>query len=170
MTWKPKFLGHINFYVRNAERSMKWYEDVLDLHTYQLMPGRVAFMSADLEQSHEVALVELGEDAAPPREGQVGLNHMGWQYSSLDDLKEVYQRITDSEITIDHVTDHGISIGIYIKDPDGNGIEVSYELPRNQWPRKDQIFYGEGTTQGRFPGPWDEILEKQKAEAEAAAR
>jgi len=63
MSVKPKYLGHVNLYVRDAERSKKWYEDLLGLHTYEYRPGWAAFMSADREQSHEVALMQLGPDA-----------------------------------------------------------------------------------------------------------
>ena len=165
MSYRPKYLGHVNIYVRNAERSHKWYEDVLGLHTYDYMPGRAAFMSADQEQSHEVALIQVGDDAPLQQKGQVGLNHMAWMMHSLDDLKEVYQRLKEKNVPIDHVSDHGISIGIYFRDPDGNGIEVSYELPRHQWPRQDKVFSGEGRFKGHFSGPWDEHLAPQMASA-----
>ena len=68
MTYKPKYLGHLNIFVRNVERSHKWYDDVLGLHTYEVRPGRSAFLSADREQSHEIALVEAGDDASAPQE------------------------------------------------------------------------------------------------------
>jgi catechol 2,3-dioxygenase len=84
---------------------------------------------------------------------------------SLDDLKEVYQRLRDKNVPIDRVSDHGISVGIYFHDPDGNGIEVSYELPRSQWPREDHIFSAEDRLRGRFPGPWDEYLVEQQTVA-----
>jgi catechol 2,3-dioxygenase len=87
MTYTPKYLGHVNIYVRNAERSQKWYEDILGLHTYDLMPGRAAFMSANQDESHEVALMEVGQDAAGPQQGQVGLNHMAWKMESLENLR-----------------------------------------------------------------------------------
>jgi catechol 2,3-dioxygenase len=165
MSYRPKYLGHVNIYVRNVERSHKWYEDVLGLHTYDYMPGRAAFMSADQEQSHEVALIQVGEDALLQQQRQVGLNHMAWMMHSLGDLKESYQRLKDLNVPIDHVSDHGISIGIYFRDPDGNGIEVSYELPRNQWARQDKVFSGEGRSKGLFPGPWDEHPAPQMAAA-----
>jgi catechol 2,3-dioxygenase len=158
MSSKPKYLAHVNIYVRNAERSRQWYADVLGLHTYDFRPGRAAFMSADLEQSHEVALMEVGDDAPGAQKGQVGLNHMAWRMQSLEDLQEIYQRLKDYQVPIDHVSDHGISLGIYFRDPDGNGIEVFYELPRSEWPRQEQIFMGEGRKRGLFPGPWDEHL------------
>jgi catechol 2,3-dioxygenase len=119
-------------------------------------------LSADLEQSHEVALIQVGDEASGPQKGQVGLNHMAWMMDSLDDLKEFYQRLKDKQIPIEHVSDHGISVGIYFRDPDGNGIEVSYELPREQWLRQDHVFSGEGRMRGRFPGPWDEHLSEQQ--------
>jgi catechol 2,3-dioxygenase len=157
MSYTPKYLGHVNIYVRNAERSQKWYEDILGLHTYDLIPGRAAFMSANRDESHEVALMEVGQDAAGPQQGQVGLNHMAWKMESLENLKEFYNRLKEKNVPM-RVTDHGISLGIYFQDPDGNGIEVYYESPRNEWHRQEGIFMGEGRPRGRFPGPWDEML------------
>ena len=58
------------------------------------------------------------------------------------------------------------SQSVYIRDPDGNGIELSYELPRSEWGRTADIFMGGGFTEkGRFPGPWDEALAKDTAAA-----
>ncbi len=158
MSYRPRYLGHVNIFVRNVERSQKWYEDVLGLHTYEYRPGWAAFMSADIDQSHEVALMQLGDDAAGQNKGQVGLNHMAWMMASIDDLKESYRRLKEKGVKVDRVVDHGISLGIYFRDPDGNGIEVSYELPRDEWPRREHIFSDDMVAKGRFPGPWDEAL------------
>jgi len=163
MGYTPKFLGHVNIFVRNMERSQKWYEDVLGLHTYGYRPGNVAFMSADVEQSHEIALVEVGDDAAGPEKGRVGLNHMAWMMHSLDDLKELYLRLIEKGVEIVRVGDHGVSIGVYIRDPDGNGVEVGYELPRSQWPREENLFVEDVLNNGRFPGPWDQDMVKAAA-------
>ena len=57
---------------------------------------------------------------------------------------------------LDHISDHGLSLGIYFRDPDGNGLEVSYELPRDEWPRQTQVFAPDVVNLGRFPGPWDD--------------
>ena len=91
MSTRPKHLGHVNLYVRNAERSKQWYEDVLGLHVYDFRPGWAAFMSADPEKSHEVALMQVGDDAPLQQKGQVGLNHLAWMMESLDDLKAMYR-------------------------------------------------------------------------------
>ena len=92
MTKRPMYLQHVNVYVRNVERSKKWYEDLLGLHVYEYRPGWAAFLTADKEQSHEVALMQLGDDAPLQSKGQVGLNHMAWRLESLDDLKEFYEQ------------------------------------------------------------------------------
>jgi catechol 2,3-dioxygenase len=162
MSYTPKYLGHVNIFVRNVERSQHWYADVLGLHTYDFVPGWAAFMSADLENSHEVAVMEVGEDAPGLQKGQVGLNHMAWMLESLEDLKDLYQRLQEKKIPIEHVSDHGISLGIYFRDLDGNGIEVYYELPRSQWYREEKIFSRKDRPRGRFPGPWDEHLARQE--------
>ena len=109
MAKRPMYLQHVNIYVRNAERSKQWYEDLLGLHTYEYRPGWAAFMSADEEQSHEVALMQVGDDAPLQQKGQVGLNHMAWRFESLDDLKDLYRRIKAKGVKIDHIADHGIS-------------------------------------------------------------
>ena len=157
MSYTPSHLGHVNIYVRNAEKAQQWYTDVLGLHTYDLIPGRAAFMSANLDESHEIAVIEVGESAMGPQSGQVGLNHMAWRMDSLKDLEDFYNRLHELDVPINRVADHGISLGIYLRDPDGNGIEVYYEIPRSEWPSKENIF-STRKLQGQFPGPWEKEL------------
>ena len=161
MGYTPRNLGHVNIFVRNAERAREWYEDLLGLHTQGFFPGRAAFMSADVENSHEIALTEVGNDADGPRRGQVGLNHMAWYMDSLDDLKDLYHRVKEKGIEIERVSDHGHAIGIYISDPDGNGIELSYEMPSQEWGHDENGYMIGGTEKGRLSGPWDEELARQ---------
>ena len=66
---------------------------------------------------------------------------------------------------VERVSDHGISIGVYFRDPDGNGLEVSYELPRSEWPRQERLFAEDLVGLGRFPGPWDEDRAAHKVAA-----
>ncbi len=160
MGYKPRQLGHVNIFVRNAERARDWYEDLLGLHTQGFTAGRAAFMTSDLGNSHEIALTEVGDDAPASQRGQVGLNHMAWYMESLDDLKELYFRIKEKNVKIERVSDHGHAIGIYIRDPDGNGIEVSYEMPATEWGHDEGKYMIGGTQKGRMSGPWDaEIAE-----------
>ena len=83
MAKRPMYLGHVNIYVRNAEKSKDWYENLLGLHTYEYRPGWAAFLTADTDQSHEVAVMQLGDDAPLQQRRQVGLNHMAWRVESL---------------------------------------------------------------------------------------
>ena len=171
MSFRPKYLAHVNVYVRDGERSHAWYEDLLGLHTYDYRPGRAAFMSADEDESHELALMQVGPAASLQGPGQVGLNHMAWRVETLDDLKEFYRRLKDKGEPVASVVDHGISLGIYFHDPDGNGIEVYYELPRAQWPRQERIFAADMVGRGLFPGPWDaDIKPRQEAAAAGSVR
>ena len=158
MGHRPRKLGHINIFVRNAERARDWYEDLLGLHTQGFTPGRAAFMTSDLGNSHEIALMEVGDNAAGPQSGQVGLNHMAWYMDSLDDLKELFFRVKERNIEIERVSDHGHAIGIYIREPDGNGIELSYEMPVSEWDHNENGYMIGGTEHGRLSGPWDELL------------
>jgi len=160
MGYRPRQLGHVNIFVRNAERSRDWYEDLLGLHTQGFFPGRAAFMSSDLGNSHEIALTEVGEDAPAVQRGQIGLNHMAWYMESLDDLAEIYNRIKERNIDIERVSDHGHAIGIYIHDPDGNGVEISYEMPATEWGNDPSKYMIGGTEKGRMSGPWDADIAK----------
>ena len=163
MAYKPASLDHVNIYVRNAERSHRWYSDIFGLHTQDTFnfPGtdklRAAFLACDPDHAHDIALFEVGDAAAGPEKGQVGLNHVAWRMGSLEDLKEIYQRLQDKGVPIT-VSDHTVSIGVYFADPDGNGLEAYYELPRNEWHRERP--FSEAGAKGRFPGPWDESLRR----------
>ena len=167
---KPLGLDHVNIFVRNVERSHRWYTDVLSLHTQDTFTHagsgrlRAVFLAADPDHAHDIALFDVGDDAPVQQKGQVGLNHFAWRMASLDDLKTMHRRLSDLGVPFS-VSDHTISIGIYFSDPDGNGLEVYYELPRSEWHR-DRPFSGQGD-KGRFPGPWDDAL---RGAAPAVAR
>ncbi len=110
MGFKPKYLGHANLFVRDVERSEKFYTEVLGLHVNERRLGRAVFMSADVEQSHELAVIQLGPDAPTPEEGRVGLNHIAWRMETFDDLKDVYRRLQEKKANIQRIGDHGISL------------------------------------------------------------
>jgi catechol-2,3-dioxygenase len=162
---KPVGLDHVNIFVRNAERSYQWYTDILGLHTQDTMYTaekklRAVFLSCDPDHAHDIALFEVGEDAPGPQKGGVGLNHVAWRMGSVDDLAEMYRKLQDKGVAV-RVADHTVSIGVYFSDPDGNGLEVYYELPRSEWHRERP--FSEKGEKGRFPGPWDEALRESTA-------
>jgi len=76
-------------------------------------------------------------------------------------LEEIYFRIKEKNIEIERVSDHGHAIGIYIHDPDGNGIEISYEMPASEWGHDANGYMIGGTQKGRMPGPWDEEIARE---------
>ena len=170
MPLRPLSLDHVNLYVRNVEHSHRWYAELLGLHTQDTMyhPGRqrlrAAFLSCNPDHAHDIALFDVGTDAPGPQQGQVGLNHVAWRMASLEDLAAMYARLKERGIAHE-VRDHKVSIGVYFADPDGNGLEVYYALPRSEWHR-DRPFSGEGG-KGRFPVPWDEVLDSQTSTSPA---
>jgi len=139
---KPMQLGHLVLRVRDVDASEEWYQDTLGLHTTHKMAGQMVFMSANERASHELALMQLGPDAPGPESHRVGLYHFAWEMESFADLKTLYKEIKAKDVKIAGIGDHGISIGVYILDPDGNEIEVFYEHPREQWPSDGKIFGG----------------------------
>ena len=143
---KPKQLGHIVLRVRDLERSEQFYSDVLGLNVTNKRPGQMTFMSAVDDSSHELALVPVGDDAPGPEDSRVGLYHFAWQMDSFDDLKSLYTEMKAKDVDIRGIGDHGISLGVYFFDPDGNEIEAYYEMPKDEWPADGDLFEGE------FPG------------------
>ena len=143
---KPKQLGHIVLRVRDLERSEQFYSDVLGLHVTNKRPGQMTFMSAVDDSSHELALVPVGDDAPGPEDSRVGLYHFAWQMDSFDDLKMLYADMKSKKVDVRGIGDHGISLGVYFFDPDGNEIEAYYEMPKDEWPADGDLFEGE------FPG------------------
>ena len=147
---KPKQLGHLVLRVRDIDRSEEFYNDVLGLHTTTKRPGAMVFLSAGDDASHELALMSVGPDAPGPEKDRVGLYHFAWEMESFEDLKELYQRLKETHIRITGFGDHGVSLGVYLRDPDDNEIEVFYELPKSHWPN------GEGVFGGKFPWKLEE--------------
>ncbi len=154
---KPKQLGHLVIRVRDLEASERFYTDVLGLHVTNKRPGSMTFMSAGDASSHELALVPVGEEAPGPEKDRVGLFHFAWEMETFDDLKTLYQDMKRKDVNIGGIGDHGISIGVYLFDPDGNEIEVFYESPKEEWPADGDLFTG------KFP----RSLEEEPAAATA---
>jgi len=88
---KPQMLGHIVIRVRDAQRSEDSYVNVLGLEVRnRVREGKMRFFTSNLEIDHEIAVAVIGEDAVGPFENQVGLYHMAWELSDMDELKDAY--------------------------------------------------------------------------------
>jgi len=143
----PKLSGlaHLVIRVRDVDRSVSFYTDVLGLEVQEQFPG-MAFLSAPgSTASHELGLMAIGTGAPAPDPLRVGLYHFAWQMDTIKQLEEFHLHLVDRRANIVGYGDHGASFGIYFTDPDGNEIEVFYELPRDQWPS------GAGKFRSSFP-------------------
>lgn len=135
-----KELGHIVLYVRNLERSVAFYRDVLGWP--QIVGGDgvlpvpvAAFRSANDRTHHELLLIEVGEDAAAvPRGRRVGLYHFGLKIGDSDDeLREALERLRAAEVQVVGASDHTVTHSLYVEDPDGNEIELYVDVPGVDW-------------------------------------
>ena len=138
---RPKRLGHIVLRVLDLERSIKFYSEILGLTNTFSIANKMHFMSASGDSSHELALVSIGNEAQRLNSNMVGLSHFAWEMNSIEDLESLYLKLQRKHIEISDIGDHGISLGIYFADPDGNQIEVFYELPKEEWP-EEEMFSG----------------------------
>ncbi len=71
--------------------------------------------------------------AAPPPPGHTGLYHVAFLYPDRRELGRAVRRLLDHGVAVDHATDHGGTVAVYLDDPDGNGVELSYDRPRARW-------------------------------------
>lgn len=144
-----KELGHLVLYVRDLERSVRFYRDVLGWR--QILPGPdetsrmpVAAFSADNGRTHhELLLIEVGRDATPIPEGRrVGMYHFGLKVGDSDDeLRAVVKTLQEHDVPIDGASDHTVTHSLYIADPDGNEIELYIDVPGVDW-RSDPALIG----------------------------
>jgi catechol-2,3-dioxygenase len=141
-----KELGHLVLYVRNLERSMAFYRDVLGWRMISPeLPGvafrAAAFSAPSGRTHHELLLIEVGEDAAAlPRGRRVGLYHFGLKVGTSDDeLREALAQVTAAHVTIVGTSDHTVTHSLYILDPDGNEIELYIDVPGMDWAEHPEL-------------------------------
>ena len=132
-----KELGHLVLYVRDLERSRRFYKDVLGWQeiagdTPMRMPA-AAFSSG--RTHHELLLIEVGPSAAAVPEGRrVGLYHFGLKIGTTDDeLRAAVTELEANGVTVVGASDHGVTHSLYILDPDGNEIELFIDVQPEVW-------------------------------------
>ncbi len=152
MSYTPKQLGHLVMRVRDLDRSVDFYTRVMGLTIMERSPSGTVFMSANTTKSHELAIRAIGLDAPGPDSSRVGQAHMAWQMESFGDLQELYWRLRENNVRIQRIGDHGVSLGVYLLDPDDNEIEVYYEMPKSEWQRSED----KGLFGVKFPGKLEE--------------
>ena len=137
-----KRLTHLVIRVRDVERSERFYTEVMGFHITAKYPGMIFYATEDEPTTHDLATQEIGMDAPGPQQHRVGLYHMAWQVETLEDLRAFHRRLKEQEVPIVGYGEHGMGFGIYFMDPDGNEIEVVYELPKEQWPDGKPVLRG----------------------------
>ena len=152
MSYTPKGLGHLVMRVRDLDRSVDFYTRVMGLTIMEKTASGTVFMSANTEKSHELAIRAIGMDAGGPDHSIVGQAHMAWQMETFEDLQELYDRLLENSVRIQRIGDHGVSLGVYLLDPDDNEIEVYYEMPSAEWERHPE----KGLFGNQFPRKLEE--------------
>ncbi|MGB5279396.1 MAG: VOC family protein [Gammaproteobacteria bacterium] len=127
-------LGHVVFYVRDLERSVKFYTEAVGLGlSGTIFNGRAALLSGG-STHHELLLIQVGEADGPLRGKRIGLYHVGWKIGeSIEELKALYNKLNELDYPIDGLSDHTISRSIYCRDPDGNEVELYVDDPDFDW-------------------------------------
>lgn len=128
-------VGHVHLKVADLERAIRFYTDALGFELTQRMGDSAAFLSAG-GYHHHVGLNtwESSGGAAPPR-GSTGLYHVAFRYPDRKALAAALRRLQHHSIPLEGAADHGVSEALYLRDPDGNGLELYYDKPRSEWPR-----------------------------------
>ena len=128
-------MGHVHLKVSDLERALGFYHGVLGFEVMQRMGNSAAFLSAG-GYHHHIGLNtwESAGGSAPPA-GTTGLYHLAIVYPSRAKLGDALRRLIDARIPLDGVADHGVSEALYLRDPDGNGVELYWDRPQEDWPR-----------------------------------
>ena len=130
-----KRIGHVNLRVSDRERSKAFYIGILGLKLQEEDPDHPhGGTHLSIPDGTDLHTLDLGQHPGPegaqrPRKDQVGLNHVAFRVDSYDDLKEAYCTLLEHGVQVTRVTDHTSQRSVYFTDPDGNGLEIYYELP-----------------------------------------
>lgn len=126
-------IGHTHLKVSDIERSLKFWRDALGFEVMQRLDGAV-FLAAG-GYHHHIALNTWDSLAgSPPPRGTTGLYHVAILYPTRAALGRALRRVLDAGIKLTGASDHGVSIALYLDDPDGNGVELYWDKPRAEWP------------------------------------
>ncbi len=128
-------IGHVHLKVADLERALAFYQGVLGFEVQQRYGDQAVFLGAG-GYHHHIALntwESLGGNPPPP--GHTGLYHTAILFPDRASLGAALKRVMAAGITLDGAADHGVSEALYLTDPDGNGVELYRDRPREDWPR-----------------------------------
>lgn len=132
-------LGHVVLYVRELQRSVEFYTAIVGLEVVATVFGGRAAALTGGRTHHELLLIEVGDAPAPPAGHRLGLYHIGWKIGDdIDTLRQKLKQIEQEQVPLDGMSDHTISQSLYIRDPDGNEIELFVDNPQFDWRNSDE--------------------------------
>lgn len=127
-------IGHVHLKISDLNRSLAFYRDLLGFEVTMMYGDQAAFLSAG-DYHHHIGLNTWHSKGLPPAKPHaVGLYHTAVVYPARKDLAEVFKRIRDAGYPLTGASDHGVSEALYLDDPDGNGVELYWDRPRELWP------------------------------------
>ena len=142
-------VGHIHLKVSDLDRAIAFYRDVLGFDLQQQLGNEAAFLSAGGYHHHIGLNTWQSRGGSPPPPGTTGLFHVAFLYPTRESLANAVQAVIDAGVELTGASDHGVSEAIYLNDPDGNGIELYWDRPKEEWPR------GAGGELEMFTAPLD---------------
>ena len=128
-------IGHVHLKVADLDRALRFYRDVLGFELTQRYGKKAAFLSAGGYHHHIGLNTWESEGGSPPPPNSTGFYHLAIAYPTRTQLADALRRLMRAGIPLDGASDHGVSEALYLRDPDGNGVELYWDRPRDQWPR-----------------------------------
>jgi catechol 2,3-dioxygenase len=128
-------IGHVHLKVADLDRSIAFYSGILGFEVAQRMGSSAAFLTVG-GYHHYIGLNTWeSRGGSAPAQGTTGLYHFAIRYPDRAALGDALRRLRNGKVTLDGASDHGVSEALYLRDPDGNGIELYWDRPREEWPR-----------------------------------
>jgi catechol 2,3-dioxygenase len=128
-------IGHVHLKVANLDRALRFYHDVLGFEVTQRLGNSAAFLSAGGYHHHIGLNTWESAGGSAPAEGSTGLYHLAILYPTRSGLGDALRRLIAAGVQLDGASDHGVSEALYLRDPDGNGVELYWDRPQESWPR-----------------------------------
>ena len=129
-------IGHVHLKVADLERSLQFYRDLLGFEVTTMYGDQAAFVSTGGYHHHIGLNTWHTVGAGPAPKNNVGLYHTAIVYPTRKDLAVIFDRLRKANYPLSGASDHGVSEALYLDDPDGNGVELYWDRPRELWPKK----------------------------------